>query len=71
MNAQSEQIFSAALGLPEAERAVLAERLLKTLSLDVDELTDDELAAELERRRKEVTRGKVRLIPWSELRDEE
>jgi putative addiction module component (TIGR02574 family) len=68
MDPQHQALFDAALALPEAERALLAERLLASLSPEVDDVTDDELAAELDRRRAEVEQGAVQPIPWSELR---
>jgi putative addiction module component (TIGR02574 family) len=70
MNGSTKQVFAAALALPETQRARLAERLLETISLDIDDLSDDELAAELDRRRMQVRRGKARVIPWSKLRGE-
>ena len=70
MNGQTKQVFAAALALPESQRARLAEQLLETISLDIDGLSDDELAAELDRRRMQVRRGKARVVPWSELRRE-
>jgi hypothetical protein len=33
----------------------------------MEELTEDELLAELERRRAEIIEGKVKPIPWSKL----
>jgi putative addiction module component (TIGR02574 family) len=71
MNPQTQAILDAALALPEAERALLAERLLESVSPEADELTDDEFFAELERRRMEVEQGLVKPIPWSEVRLEE
>ncbi len=68
MDPQHQAVFDAALALPEAERALLAERLLESLSPEIDDVNDDELAAELDRRRTEVDRGTVQPIPWSELR---
>jgi putative addiction module component (TIGR02574 family) len=65
---QSQSVLEAALALPDAERLWVAERLLETLPPDLDETTDDEFAAELDRRRAEVQRGEAKLIPWSELR---
>jgi putative addiction module component (TIGR02574 family) len=56
-------LFEAALKLPESERALLAERLLQTLPPG-EELTEDELFDELERRRAEVEQGKVKPIRW-------
>jgi putative addiction module component (TIGR02574 family) len=60
-------IFEAALGLPEPERALLAERLLESLSPELDELTDDEFFAELERRRREIEGDPTAAIPWTEV----
>ncbi len=71
MNPQTQALYEAALALPEAERSLLVERLLETLSPEEDELTDDELFAELERRRAEVEQGLVEPIPWSEVRLED
>jgi putative addiction module component (TIGR02574 family) len=71
MTTQNQALFDAALALPEAERALLVERLLETLSPEPDELTDDEFYTELERRRAEIEQGLVKLIPWSEVRLEE
>ena len=71
MSPETQSLYQAALALPEAERALLAERLLETLSPEEVELTEDELFAELERRRAEVKQGVVKPIPWAEFRFEE
>ena len=71
MAPETQTLFEAALSLPEAERALLAERLLETLSSEEVEMTDDQLYAELERRRSDVESGRVKPIPWSEFRWEE
>jgi putative addiction module component (TIGR02574 family) len=71
MSPESQALFETALTLPEAERALLVERLIETLSPEEDELTDDEMFAELERRRADVEAGLVKPIPWSEVRFEE
>ncbi len=70
MDPQHQAVFDAALALPEAERSLLAERLLETLSPEADDVSDDEMAAELDRRRAEIEQGTVKPIPWSELRFE-
>ena len=67
MTSENQAVFDAALALPEAERALLLERLLESLSPEPGELTDDEFFAELERRRAEVEQGLVKPIPWSEV----
>ena len=71
METPHRAVVEAALALPEAERALLAERLLESISPETDELTDEELFAELERRRAEVERDPSAAIPWSELANEE
>jgi putative addiction module component (TIGR02574 family) len=71
MTTQTQAVFDAALALPEAERALLAERLLESLSPEPDELTDDELLAELERRSADFEHGTADAIPWSELKKED
>jgi putative addiction module component (TIGR02574 family) len=67
MTPQTQAIFDAAVALPEAERALLVERLLETLSEEWAEMTDDELEAELNRRRAEMADGTVTGIPASDL----
>ena len=71
MSPETQSVYQAALALPEAERALLIERLTESLTSELDELTDDELYAELERRRAEVEQGLVKPIPWAEFRFEE
>lgn len=72
MTSPSQAIFDAALALSEAERAVLVERLLESLSPEPDEeLTGAELVAELEQRSADFERGTANTIPWSELKKED
>jgi putative addiction module component (TIGR02574 family) len=71
MTTQTQAILDAALALPEAERLALMEQLLEVSSPDLEELNDDELYAELERRRAEVHAGTAKGIPWSELKSRE
>jgi putative addiction module component (TIGR02574 family) len=68
MTPQSQSIFDAALALPEAERALLVERLLETLSPEPAELTVDQLEAELDRRFAEYQRDPSVGIPWPEIK---
>jgi putative addiction module component (TIGR02574 family) len=71
MAPEHQAIIEAALALPETERALLVERLLESLSPEIGELSNEELVAELDRRRAEIDQGTVKPIPWSELRLEE
>lgn len=66
-----QETIDAALALPDAERTRLMERLLENLDPEAEEFTEDEFAAELDRRRTEVEQGLVKPIPWSEIRLEE
>ena len=69
MDAQTQAILDAALALPEAQRVLLTERLLESISPDdPEDLSDEEFAAELQRRRQEVVEGKADLVPWSQLK---
>ncbi len=68
-----EDVASAALALPPAARAMLAEDLVASLETSREEI-DEAWRIEIERRVKEIKEGKVRLIPgeqvMSELRTE-
>jgi putative addiction module component (TIGR02574 family) len=68
MTQQTQALLEVALALPEAERALLAERLLESLPEEGDELSEEELVAELDRRRAEIVEGKTKPIPWSDIR---
>ena len=57
MTTQTQTILDAARALPETERLLLVERLLAELPLETDELTEEELYAELQQRRAEVQLG--------------
>ena len=70
MSPETQSVYQAALALPEAERVLLTERLIEALSPEEAELTDDEMLAELERRRADVEEGRVKPIPWSDVRFE-
>jgi putative addiction module component (TIGR02574 family) len=71
MNSQTQAILDAALALPEVERALLVERLLETLSPEPDQRTEEELAAELDRRFAEFQQDPSVAIPWSKVKDAE
>jgi putative addiction module component (TIGR02574 family) len=68
----AKDVFAAALGLGAKERAELVEQLL--LSLD-DEPEDDpaEVAAswdaEIKRRVEDLESGRLKTVPWSEVRE--
>ena len=68
MSSDPQAILAAALALPVPDRAMIAERLLESLPLSTDDLDDDALIAELERRRAEHERDPSVVIPWSEFR---
>lgn len=70
MEAKGQSVLDAALGLPEAERALIAERLLATLSTDEEPHGEEELAEELERRFAEGRDDPSATISWADLRDE-
>ncbi len=65
----SAELLAAALKLPPAEREELAERLLDSLDDGhcVDDMTDDELKAELDRRHAEFLADPSVGIPWEEV----
>ena len=67
----SQDILGAVLSLREEEQFLLVEQLLDRLSPESDESGDDELAAELERRKADFERGAAGEIPWSVLREED
>jgi putative addiction module component (TIGR02574 family) len=67
----SQDILGAVLSLQEEEQFLLVEQLLDRLSPKPEELGDDELAAELQRRKADFEQGTAGEIPWSVLREED
>jgi hypothetical protein len=70
MTEQTRSTFEAALSLAPEQRAALVEALLESLTEDLDAPVDNELLAELDRRRAEAGQAGAS-IPWTALRDEE
>jgi putative addiction module component (TIGR02574 family) len=71
MTTQIKAVFDAALALPDTERLLLAEQLLQTLPSSADELSDEELFAELERRRADFEQDPASAISATELLKDE
>jgi putative addiction module component (TIGR02574 family) len=70
MGPKGRDLLQAALELPEPERAIIAERLLETLSPEDTDPFEDEFAIELDRRLDEAKRDPSTTLSWTELRDE-
>jgi putative addiction module component (TIGR02574 family) len=66
----TQDILGAVLSLREEEQFLLVEQLLDRLSPESDGLADDDLTAELERRKADFEQGTAGEIPWSMLREE-
>jgi putative addiction module component (TIGR02574 family) len=54
--------------LPPEARAALAGALIESLDEGVDERAEELWAEEIERRQRELDRGQVRTVPWSQAR---
>ncbi len=67
MTTPSHELLSAALMLPETERANLAGLLLRSLDPTPDPAADEAWAAEIQRRVQAIDRGEVDLIPWDDV----
>lgn len=67
MNTANQALLDQALRLPEPDRTELVERLLESLSVEVDETADDAWLAELERRSAEFRRSREGSLSWEEL----
>ncbi len=63
-----EELYEKASHLPVEDRAELAGLLLESIEDPPDEGVEDAWAAEIERRMAEYRAGRVKTIPWSEVR---
>ena len=70
MNDKSLEIMAAAMQLPEAERVLIVERLLESLSPDGGAALDDSWEAELERRLADFKQSEDGAVSWEELKEQ-
>lgn len=63
-----EELYERASHLPAEDRAELAGKLLESIEDPSDEGVEEAWAAEIERRMAEYRAGRVKTIPWSEVR---
>ena len=68
MNREVEELYAKASELPPGERAELAGLLLESIEEERDEGVEEAWAAEIERRLEDYRAGRVKTIPWSEVR---
>ena len=68
MSSNARKLFDEALRLPAQERASLAAKLIESLDDTHDEDSEALWAVEIARRLKEIDEGRVRPVPWSEVR---
>lgn len=62
------ELYAEASELNPSDRAELAGLLLESIDEPVDDGIEEAWAAEIERRMAEYRAGKVKTIPWSEVR---
>jgi putative addiction module component (TIGR02574 family) len=61
-------LYEKASELPETDRAELAGLLLQSIEEELEPGVEEAWAAEIEQRMADYHAGKVKLIPWSEVR---
>jgi putative addiction module component (TIGR02574 family) len=65
---ETSEILKKALALPDKERAELAATLIDSLDPTIDEGSEIAWQEEIARRLSDVESGKVKTIPWEEVR---
>jgi putative addiction module component (TIGR02574 family) len=71
MSPRADELLAEVLRLPADEQGEFIERLLDAAGpppSEIDRMTDDEFAAELERRHQEFLRDPSVGVPWEELK---
>ena len=68
MSPKALQLLREALSLPPKARADIAGTLLRSLDVEDDPDVEAAWAVEIERRLRDVQSGKVKLIPWEQVR---
>jgi putative addiction module component (TIGR02574 family) len=69
MSESFNNVFQAALALPESDRVQLVDALIATLEPDDAAPLDDAWLSEIERRSREFDEGKVQPIPWEVVKE--
>ncbi len=67
MSTEAENLYQAALKLPEDERYYLASRLLESVEGERDPDYEEAWSAEIARRIEEIDNGTAKMIPWEEV----
>lgn len=70
LSGAAQQVFEAAMRLPEGERERLADRLYSTLGPSADEEGEEAFEALIARRAAEIESGTANLVDWEDLRGE-
>lgn len=68
MSREVEELYAKASELPPGDRAELAGLLLESIEDERDEGVEEAWAAEIGRRMDDYRAGRVKTIPWSEVR---
>ncbi len=68
MNREVSELLEKALALPPEARAALAGSLLESLDDHVDAAAEEEWNREIAKRIEELDSGKVKPLPWPEVR---
>ena len=68
MTSEASELLQKALALPDSERAELAGNLIASLDTIVDQDADTAWQEEVVRRWREVSSGKVKTVPWNQVR---
>ena len=69
MSNEAEKLLERALLMNDDDRALLAERLIASLDPKVDEAVELAWQKEVQKRASELESGKVKSIPWEDLKD--
>jgi putative addiction module component (TIGR02574 family) len=68
MDQEISELLKKALSLPPEARAALAGSLLESLDDHIDAAAEEEWSSEIAKRIEELDSGKVKPIPWPEVR---
>lgn len=68
MSPKAQKVLQEALRLSPRARGDIGATLIRSLDVEEDPEVEASWAAEIERRIREVDEGKVKLIPWEQVR---
>ena len=69
MDKKVEKVLSEVLDMPQQHRAMIVDRLISSLDVEIDSDVEVTWQREVQKRISEIEKGEVACMPWEEVRE--